>query len=56
MFVTIALVAIFFTVVVIAARYGAGSVDSLVNMFGDPSAAKRPHGVQEDDLAPFSFR
>ncbi len=56
MFLTIAFVAIFFTVLVVAARYGAGSVDSFVNMFGDPTAAKRPYGVQEDDLPPFSFR
>lgn len=55
MFMTIAFVALFAAIVVAAARMGAGSIESFVNLVGDP-APKRPYGTQEDDLAPFSFR
>ena len=54
MFLTIALSVLFATILVAAARYGAGSVDSFVGLFGSPTEP-RPRGVQEEDLAPFSF-
>ena len=55
MFLTIALIALFATILVAAARYGAGSVDLFVGLFTAPATPARPRGVQEEDLAPFKF-
>jgi hypothetical protein len=43
-------------VIVVGARLGAGSHDSLAGLFASPTMPARPLGVQEPDLPRFFFR
>ena len=51
-----AAIAGFAFVIVAAAMLGAGSHDSLADMFVSPTMPARPQGVQESDLPRFIFR
>lgn len=55
-FIIAAVIAGFAFVIVAAAKLGAGSHDSLVDMLVSPTMPARPQGVQENDLPRFIFR
>lgn len=46
----------FALILVVGAKLGAGTPDSLVGLFVLPDMPARPKGVQEKDLPPFVFR
>lgn len=46
----------FLFVIVVGAKLGAGSTDSIAGLFVLPAMPPRPRGVQENDLPPFVFR
>ncbi len=46
----------FAVIVVAGARLGAGSVDSIAEIWVSPTPLDRPRGVQEEDLPRFVFR
>jgi hypothetical protein len=46
----------FVFVLVVGAKLGAGSTDSVIGLFRFEDMPPRPHGVQESDLPRFVFR
>jgi len=46
----------FVFILVVGARLGAGSTDSVIGLFRFEEMPPRPHGVQESDLPRFVFR
>lgn len=52
----ISVLAGFVLIIVVGARLGAGSTDSIAGLFVLPAMPPRPRGVQEEDLPPFVFR
>lgn len=46
----------FVLILVVGAKLGAGSTDSVHGIFVLPAMPARPRGVQEEDLPPFVFR
>lgn len=56
MLTTISLLAGFALIIVVGAKLGAGSPESLAGLFALEPMPARPRGVQEDDLPRFVFR
>ncbi len=52
----LSLVAGFAFIIVVGAKLGAGSTDSVIGLFRFEAMPPRPHGVQESDLPRFVFR